>query len=460
MRLKAGLCLSLTLTLLCGNAGLAQGDTSTADQYPHVTAIEKAVLGTAYPGQPLGTRLSRMEMKAFGAVSKNPDLSARTDALEQYAENTLHQSFPEMNADNWPDTTSGDSEQSSAGSQTQVADSAPQTDYPRIDALEHDILGKTYLGQPLEGRLARLELKAFGKPSDSDDLGTRTDALESYAVNTLHKGVVRDAAFGGGNPEGGSAAATTNADPGGSSGGTDYPRVDALEKAILGQTYLTEPLGERLSRMETTAFGKPSGSDDLGDRTDALQKYADKKLHKKVLPDNATADSAGGGKPESDLDKVASFVGKTLLGMAGAPVGGLGSGAIGGVNPIGLAGGLGGGLIPGFSGIRARPRSAAQQQQQQPVDNHPQDPAVYAKSPPSADARLITKVGWCEVRVFGHTFPDMHLEQRLKQLNDQVRFDPGQTSLQLMDHIGALMKDVEAKTPAPSSVATSPATTH
>jgi hypothetical protein len=115
-------------------------------------------------------------------------------------------------------------------------------------------------------------------------------------------------------------------------------------------------------------------------------------------------------------------------------------------------------LLPGFGGIRARPRR--QVEQPKPAEQpRPEDPAVYAKDPPPPEARLITKVGWCEVRTFGHTFPNMHLEERLSQLNRQINFDPGQTNIELMDHIGALMKLVESR-PAAQAIAGSSATTH
>lgn len=57
--------------------------------YPHVTNLEKQILGSTYDGQPLNARLARLETKAFGTVSQLPDLSQRTDALERYAENKL-----------------------------------------------------------------------------------------------------------------------------------------------------------------------------------------------------------------------------------------------------------------------------------------------------------------------------------------------------------------------------------
>ena len=74
-----------------------------------------------------------------------------------------------------------------------------------------------------------------------------------------------------------------------------------------------------------------------------------------------------------------------------------------------------------------------------------EDPAITDPSPPPANARLITKVGWCEMQVFGRTSAELHLEKRLAQLNERLNFAPGKSDLELMDHIPELMKMVIAQ---------------
>lgn len=44
--------------------------------------------------------------------------------------------------------------------------------------------------------------------------------------------------------------------------------------------------------------------------------------------------------------------------------------------------------------------------------------------PPPADARLLTKVSWCEKHVFGVVYRDKHLTERLNILNDDLKYDP------------------------------------
>ena len=55
---------------------------------------------------------------------------------------------------------------------------------------------------------------------------------------------------------------------------SSYPRVTTLEQELLGRTYASDSLPQRLARMETKAFGSPSSSTDLGQRTDLLDDYA------------------------------------------------------------------------------------------------------------------------------------------------------------------------------------------
>jgi hypothetical protein len=352
---------------VAGNADGAEQDVDTSsDPYPHITEIEKAILGTTYVKQQLPARLSRMETKAFGAPSTKADLADRTDALESYVEKTLHVKFPEGGLD---DTTADAPDPSQGGPSGMQRASATTSD---------------------------------GSAATSD--ASQTDTSQS-----------------------------------------DYPRVTALEQAILQKTFPGQPLADRLSRMETTAFGKPSDKSGMADRTDALERYAEKTLHKKLHEQPDTADAGGGSTQNgSGSQKILSFLEKSLLGMAGIGPGGIGSGGIGA--PGGMGGPYGGGGFGPFGGIRARPRSQVQQapRDQTPAPP-PEDPAVNEPNPPPSSAKLLTQVGWCEVHVFGHTFSAMHLPGRLGQLNRELKFEPGTSDIDLMDHISSLIKAVQTR---------------
>jgi hypothetical protein len=229
--------------------------------------------------------------------------------------------------------------------------------------------------------------------------------------------------------------------------------VKALEQGILGQTYAGQPLADRLSRMEVKAFGSAHNDVDLSDRTDALETYAQKKLHIKPLAalqgDNST--SAAPGQSGGLLAKV----GQTLLGMAVPNVNGLG-GTFGKGGGLGYGGGGLGGSGMGYGpmgntlGGGGGRRQAAQKEENTdpPVPVNKDDPAVFQMNPPDASSRLLIKVGWCEVRVFGHTFPNLHLPERLGQLNKELQFEPGKSNIQLMDDIGLMIKAVQSRKPS------------
>jgi hypothetical protein len=111
------------------------------------------------------------------------------------------------------------------------------------------------------------------------------------------------------------------------------------------------------------------------------------------------------------------------------------------------------------------------QQQQAPEPPPPalpaDDPAVHEADPPAADANLMTKLGWCEVQVYGHTFSDaglqeaslpllhLHLPKRLEQINQRLQFEPRKSGVQLMDNIDGLVKCVSAKKKAAGSTKSS-----
>lgn len=61
--------------------------------------------------------------------------------------------------------------------------------------------------------------------------------------------------------------------PGGQvlSGESKYPAVTALEQSIFKRDYATDPVADRLNRLETKVFGKPSKFTDLSERVDALK---------------------------------------------------------------------------------------------------------------------------------------------------------------------------------------------
>ena len=228
----------------------------------------------------------------------------------------------------------------------------------------------------------------------------------------------------------------------------DYPHITELENAILHKTYLTDTIEDRLSRLETAAFGSASKNPDLSARTDALDNYAEKKLH--IKPAQKLEEQ------QEQTYKAMGMSGENVDDGSGGGSGGSGSGGGGtggGANNLRKYGTMvGTGLlnlagfgVPGFGGVRVRnradlpPDDPANQQSQQPAPP-PEDPAIYQKDPPPDSAKFLTKVAWCEVQVFGTTTPGMHLTKRLEQLNEALKFAPGKTGITLMDDGPAMIK--------------------
>jgi len=116
-------------------------------------------------------------------------------------------------------------------------------------------------------------------------------------------------------------------------------------------------------------------------------------------------------------------------------------------------------------------RQANSQQQKKPDTSSsltPDDPLVNASTPPPPEAKMLTKVGWCEVQVLGHTcsefglvsaslpWAQMHLSERLKQLSRKLNFEPEKSGIQLMDDVDALVKYVSANKKDAAPIKSSP----
>ncbi len=206
----------------------------------------------------------------------------------------------------------------------------------------------------------------------------------------------------------------------GSSDRGDYPHVSNLEKEILGKTFTGDTLEERVSRLESKAFGRPTRSNDYSSRTDRLEDYAEKVLHDKPFAINP------------DIDKtyiIPSSRQSYRTGSTSAPSLAQEEESV----------------IEHFFGSSRRVPDPYSRGESNIASNN-DDPAVYQKSPPPQGSRMITQVGWCEVQVFGHTFPHMHLTDRLRQLNNQVLPKSARLSdMQLMDDLGPILKAVSGR---------------
>jgi hypothetical protein len=152
-----------------------------------------------------------------------------------------------------------------------------------LSKLEERLYEHDYKGEDESQRLARLEKFVFGDVQ-SGALDQRLANLNEAVVVAPPKVAV---------PQTSSEEKTYPAFDYGS-----YPRVNELEQHMLSMTYPKEPLQQRLARLETKAFGKPSTSSDVGARVDALDSYAERH---DIFHERRAADSDQDIAPQSPL---------------------------------------------------------------------------------------------------------------------------------------------------------------
>jgi hypothetical protein len=127
-----------------------------------------------------------------------------------------------------------------------AANGAPPAVQPRGDLAkwEQQCLGQAYEKDPLDKRIQRLELLLFGTTQD----GSFSERLEH-----IHSAIASR-----------QAVHLSKASVSGS--------ISQLEQRILKKTFITETAEERLTRLETKLFGKPSPAMATGDRVDRLKR--------------------------------------------------------------------------------------------------------------------------------------------------------------------------------------------
>lgn len=146
--------------------------------------------------------------------------------------------------------------------------------------LEEKFFQHTYPKESIDARLDRIEKMVFGEAKDGDD-AARLSALVQAVPNlnsASSDSPPAQTARGGNSSSGGASGRQTAPAPVADEEESEpapignYPAVDAIErKAFNGKTYSQEPVNQRLARLETKYFGKPSSSTDLTDRTDRLK---------------------------------------------------------------------------------------------------------------------------------------------------------------------------------------------
>ncbi len=254
---------------------------SAASVSASLSKLEDNLFEFTYPGDDEDARLNRLEKFVFGAKQTGTD-AVRLSRLQSAI--TSNQEVPAAATPSAKAQTAASTQGATNSSQSTTNDpndavvSSPAFEcgnYPRVTELEKDMLGKTYVSEPLPQRLSRLETKAFGTPSKSDDLCARVDNLDQYAErNNIFKDRRDPLASGplagpppsisGGRGGYAPSLSMTNSGSEGESEpapsapvnpfvagvtGTDQ-RLSAMEEFVYGHNYVNRPLQDRLARLE------------------------------------------------------------------------------------------------------------------------------------------------------------------------------------------------------------------
>ncbi|HEY9787613.1 MAG TPA: hypothetical protein V6D17_19655 [Candidatus Obscuribacterales bacterium] len=147
-----------------------------------------------------------------------------------------------------------------------------------LSGLENRFFEHTYAQDTVNDRLDRLEKMVFGETkqgTSEERIASLMAALPDPENDPTQAPPQSTSAGSDGSTDssGQSASSTVDNQP----SGDHYPRVDALETAMLGSTYQNEPIRQRLDQLELKAFGKQSTTLDLSDRVDRLEQYAERK---------------------------------------------------------------------------------------------------------------------------------------------------------------------------------------
>lgn len=242
----------LILLISVGLQGLALTPTQ------NLSLIENHIFGHENTKLNDSERLNKIEKFVYGATQKNSiqerlnnlnsDLGLATKEETQITENS--QPF-ETHNDYSNEPTD------------------PTAQYPIVDNIEQELLSKTYKTENIYKRLDRLELKAYGKIS-KDSLNERVERL-STIVKPITPTQNSYDDYMATNEDYNYFSPGTNGNPRASAGNTYIPEtiphpsssaeLVALEQNILGKTYSTDSIKNRLSRLEKKLLNKEFSSE-------------------------------------------------------------------------------------------------------------------------------------------------------------------------------------------------------
>jgi hypothetical protein len=336
-----------------------------------------------------------------------------------------------------------------------ASDGLSEQNTKSMSKLEAKLFQHSYAKDEPQVRLERLEKLVFGASktgSISERLNALVQAVPNLESDSNQGGESgKTAAAGdkqapgdrkGNRPSGGSKSDLASGDS------SDYPSVSAMERKRLGKDFIGDPIDQRLGRLETKEFGRPSTSTDLSERVDRLKQRIGLDVARVAPPGSDWADDdeednmsmpvpAGNDYVAKEGEDGKSFSGRDLRsdmrkafgGMSGSrsyssPSGAYGMGGSGSSGSGGASGayGFGGGGRSGMSGLG----NSASVGLLNPADedNIPIAPA-RPKKPVTDNSALTnmdlpTQVAALEKGIFGKTHTGDPLLTRFNRLEGAV----------------------------------------
>ncbi len=238
--------------------------------------VEKFLYGFTYQNQDETSRLNRIEQTVYGAPTKQTNAQKIARLKKDMASDLIGQEIPPVK-----DTFMEDDDKLAVDEKIAPGSNI---DYPVINAMEKTIFNQEFKTNDVNGRLAKLEQKTFGK-TFNDDLNTRVDRLRSKidinsSIASKTPDFFNDDELTLSDNSGMSSMSFPDPDEfdfydnrrntspkiGGAApvaGGysSRNTSLNAVEKALFKQTYPSDPTQNRLARLESSMFGTTFDSD-------------------------------------------------------------------------------------------------------------------------------------------------------------------------------------------------------
>lgn len=138
-----------------------------------------------------------------------------------------------------------------------------------LEKLETKMFSRHYPNDPPEKRVERLELLVFGA-TQGGSLDERWEHISKVIKDRQNPESTMAQPKTGDSSS--SSGVTSNSAASAAPGKGNYPAVDSLEWRVLKKTYRSEPIGDRLSRLETKLLGQANPGMALFDRVERLKK--------------------------------------------------------------------------------------------------------------------------------------------------------------------------------------------